>query len=407
MSFDIPLYLPSTGKNKDLSKKLLLLYKNKQLDNKNMKKLVFVISALMAVVSISGCSNKKDPVLKEYSIHHDDEFGGAYIDISIDNFNKLGFKFGDSVNLSFSNDVEYKDIGYYSGYYVPAGQELLVGYPGYDFIKFCINYGDDVYTMNKFDENTKVTITVNKEAKYKDIEETLSISYSDEISTYDSKEQFANFREITVGNVKPGMLYRGASPIDNRRQRPAVVDESLQKNGIEYNIDLADKGYTGDNFVVGSYFQSLIDTDKVVFLGMGAAYKSDDFSAKMKTMFESIIANDGPYYIHCLEGKDRTGFVCMVIESLLGASYDELVDDYFITYHNYYGIEKGTSKYNLIKEIHIDAMIRFVYDFNQSINLLGVNYHTKANSYLLAIGLTQEQINTVQNKLSKDINYVY
>ena len=30
MSFDISLYLPSTGKSKDLSKKLLLLYKNEQ-----------------------------------------------------------------------------------------------------------------------------------------------------------------------------------------------------------------------------------------------------------------------------------------------------------------------------------------------------------------------------------------
>ncbi len=69
----------------------------------------------------------------------------------------------------------------------------------------------------------------------------------------------------------------------------------------------------------------------------------------MKKMFESILDNDGPYYIHCLEGKDRTGYVCMVIEALCGASYEELVEDYFITYHNYYGIEKGTSKYDLIK----------------------------------------------------------
>ena len=367
-----------------------------------MKKLIFVISAFMAVVSISGCSNKKNPVLKDYSIHRDEEFGGAYIDISIDGFNKLGFKFGDSVNLSFSNDVEYKDIGYYSGYYVPAGQELVVGYPGYDYIKFCINYGDDVYTMNKFDENTKVTITVNKVAKYKTIEDTLSISYSDEISSYDSEEEFANFREITAGNVKPGMLYRGASPIDNRRKRASTVDGLLLKNGIEYNIDLADKGATGSNFVVGPYFQSLLDTDKVVFLGMAAAYKSDDFSMRMKTMFESILNNEGPYYIHCLEGKDRTGFVCMVIEALLGADYDELVDDYFITYHNYYGIEKGTEKYEVIKELHIDEMIRFVFDFDHTVNLLGANYYSKANSYLLAIGLTQEQINAVQDKLSKE-----
>ena len=90
---------------------------------------------------------------------------------------KLGFKFGDSFDLSFSNNVKYNDIAYYSGYYVPAGQELVVGYPGYDYIKFCINYGDDVYTMNKFDKETKVTITVNRSEKYKDIEPWLDHRY--------------------------------------------------------------------------------------------------------------------------------------------------------------------------------------------------------------------------------------
>ena len=135
---------------------------------------------------------------------------------------------------------------------------------------------------------------------------------------------------------------------------------------------------------------------------MAAAYKNDDFSNKMKTLFLSILNNDGPYYIHCLEGKDRTGYVCMVIEALLGASYDELIEDYFITYHNYYGIEKGTNKYDVIKSMHIDEMIRFVFDFDKGTLLLGANFKSKANSYLLAIGLTQEQIDAVQTKLAKD-----
>ena len=404
-----------------------------------MKRTLVLLSTLVLTLSISACnknasskeSSKREesssevapssqgsssevgssaPKLENYSIHRDEEFGGAYIDISIQSFNNLGFKFGDSLDLAFSNDVTYTDIGYYSGYYVPAGQELVVGYPGYDYIKFCINYGDDVYTKHNFNKDTKVTITVNEEQKYKDVEETLSISYSDDVTQYDSEEQFANFREMKGGLMKPGLLYRGASPIDDSRKRSAVVDSLLQKNGIQYNIDLADKeeAVYGENankkYVVHDYFQSLIDQNKVVFLGMAAAYKSDDFSNKMKTLFLSILNNDGPYYIHCLEGKDRTGYVCMVIEALLGASYDELIEDYFITYHNYYGIEKGTNKYDVIKSMHIDEMIRFVFDYEKNTLLLGANFKSKANSYLLGIGLTQEQIDAVQTKLSKDNN---
>ena len=381
-----------------------------------MKKLFTLLSAIVLSISISGCA-KSAPVLKNCSIHRDDEFGGAYIDISIPDFNKLGFKYGDSLDLVFSNGVTYEDIGYYSGYYVPAGQELVVAYPGYDYVKFCINYGDDVYTMNNFDKDTKVTIKVNQIGKYLGIEETLSISYSDDPNDYqEGITQFANFREITVGNVKENTLYRGASPIDNRRHRASTVDTLLRENNIQYDIDLADKltlsgSYvsmddrggllTASEFVIGDYFQELLDENKVILLGMAAAYKADEFSLKMKTMFESILENDGPYYIHCLEGKDRTGFVCMVIEALLGATYEEIVDDYFITYHNYYGIEKGSDKYEVIKSIHIDEMIRYVFDFQESTNLLGANYYSKANEYLLHIGLTQDQINAVQTKLSK------
>ena len=374
-----------------------------------MKKLLFVATLMMTISAISGCQKQKkekEPVLDNYSIHHDDEFGGAYIDISIASFNDLGFKFGDSVSLAFSNDVKYENIGYYSGYYVPAGQELLVGYPGYDYIKFCINYGDDIYVSNHFDENTTVTITIYESGKFIDIEETLSISYSDDINEYDNREQFANFREINVGNIKDNLLYRGASPIDNRRKRAETVDIILEELEIKYDIDLADNRTTIDGFYQkddfkSEYFQYLDEEEKVLPLGMAAAYKTKDFSNKMKTMFLSILNNDGPYYIHCLEGKDRTGYVCMVIEALCGASYEELIDDYFITYHNYYGIEKGTKKYDTIKELHIDEMIRYVFDFNKTTNLLTANYHSQVNNYLLSIGLTQEQIDAVQNKLSR------
>ena len=370
-----------------------------------MKKITVFLMTLTCTVCLAGCQSnakKKEAILENYSIHHDDEFGGAYINIGAEEFNALGFAYGDSVDISFTTgNKEWKDVGYYNGYYVPAGQELLVAYPGYEHIKFCINYGDDIYKDNNFDENTKVTIKLNQAAKYKAIQDTLSISYSDDINEYPSREAFANFRMMKGGNLKEGILYRGASPVDNSRNRTSTVDALLEENHIAYNIDLADKNTDGAKYQVHDYFQSLKDNNKVIFLGMAAAYKKDDFSAKMKTLFETILANDGPYYIHCLEGKDRTGYVCMVIEALCGATYEKLIEDYFITYKNYYGIEKDTDKYNAIKELHIDEMIRYVFSFEDNVQLLGAAYHTKANNYLLSIGLTQDQIDAVQAKLSK------
>ena len=373
-----------------------------------MRKIICLLALLVSPLATVSCAKQNQeitsPTLSNCSIHHDDEFGGAYIDISIDDFNNLGFKYGDSLNLAFDNglyDVTYKDIGYHSGYYVPAGQELVVAYPGYPNIKFCINYGEDVYAKHYFNANTTVTITLSESEKYLPVEETLSITYTDDRTQYESDEQFTNFREMTVGNLKPGLLYRGASPVDNSRSRSAIVDSLLAKNNIQYNIDLADKGVTGNKYTVHEYFQGLMDNNKVIFLGMAAAYKAEDFSNKMRTMFLSILENDGPYYIHCLEGKDRTGYVCMVIEALCGATYEELIDDYFVTYKNYYGIEKGSNKYEVIKSLHIDEMIKYVFSFNQTANLLTANYRSQANNYLLEIGLTQSEIDSIQTKLSK------
>ena len=369
--------------------------------------ILILLALLMILTTSCNCRQEKSLILENCSIHHDDEFGGAYIDISIEDFNELGFSFGDSVSLSFNTNseiVNYDDIGYYSGYYVPAGSELLVGYKGYPNIKFCINYGDDIYQKHEFSDNTKVTIKVNEAQKYLSVEETLSISYSDDRTQYTSDEQFANFREISVGNIKPGILYRGASPLDNSRKRTLIVDSLLAKNNIQYNIDLADKFeniYVQEKYKINEYMESLIADNKAVFLGMAAAYKADDFSLKMKTLCLSILNNDGPYYIHCLEGKDRTGFVCMVLEALCGATYQELIDDYFITYSNYYGIEKDSEKYNVIKEFHIDEMIRYVFSFDKNTNLLTSGYYSKARAYLENVGLTSDEINALQEKLSK------
>ena len=165
------------------------------------------------------------------------------------------------------------------------------------------------------------------------------------------------------------------------------------KEAINENIS----GYDFDFIIGSSHAVNNID----IGYNPGKYFKGKSEKEAYLEYFESILENDGPYYIHCLEGKDRTGFVCMVIESLLGATYEEIVDDYFTTYHNYYGIEKGSDNYEVIKSIHIDEMIRYVFDFQESTNLLGANYYSKDTEYLLHIGLTQDQINAVQTKLSK------
>ena len=91
--------------------------------------------------------------------------------------------------------------------------------------------------------------------------------------------------------------------------------------------------------------------------------------------------NEGPYYIHCVEGKDRTGFVCAVIEGLANATYEEIVDDYMKTYDNYYGVNESSNREKkiIIKAIY-DAesatgnMSRIPYSVDKLLNDLYKKY---------------------------------
>ena len=104
------------------------------------------IALLMCMVSIvfllSSCGAA--PRLVDCGVIHEPEFGGVYIMNTIEEFNALGFAYGDSVDISFSNGYTLEDQPYYNGYYTESGESLLVAYPGYDYIKACINNGSDL-----------------------------------------------------------------------------------------------------------------------------------------------------------------------------------------------------------------------------------------------------------------------
>lgn len=49
---------------------------------------------------------------------------------------------------------------------------------------------------------------------------------------------------------------------------------------------------------------------------MGVDFAAEEFNAKLKTGLVYLIDNEGPYLIHCNEGKDRAGFVAALLEAL-------------------------------------------------------------------------------------------
>ncbi len=81
------------------------------------------------------------------------------------------------------------------------------------------------------------------------------------------------------------------------------------------------------------------------------------FRKKLKQCFEEMPKHKGSFPIHYLEGKDRTSFVCPVIEALRGASFDEMKDDYMVTYQNYYRVDDISDKYSVIYDTNLILMM--------------------------------------------------
>ena len=402
-------------------------------DPKMRKYFTGIIAVLVMLTGLcfSACE-KKEPdgkgeeheviEISDYPTIHETEFGGVYIEISIDDFNKRGFSYGDSVDVEFSNGFLLEDIPYYNGYYVDAGEPLLIAYPGYDYIKAAINYGDDLWevgglmasrteekkklwSLAKLDEHSTASVILNTKGKYRDIQEARDIHYTDIRSDYPSDVVFANFRNIVMGNISQGKVYRSASPCDNQHKRAPYVDELIKEAGVSFILDLADNDLKIEKYMAAEdfsspYFASLYEEGKVCPLALSMNYLSDDFAVKIADGFIAMAENEGPYLIHCTEGKDRTGFVCMLLEGLAGASYQQIVDDYMLTYDNYYKINKENdpAKYQVILEKNLDAMIKTVIgDSDADPKNSDLSFY--ARQYLLNAGMKDDQIDALLEKL--------
>ena len=92
----------------------------------------------------------------------------------------------------------------------------------------------------------------------------------------------------------------------------------------------------------------------------------------------------GVYLVHCLEGKDRTGFVIALLEFLMGATYEEAEDDYMITYYNYYGVKKGDEKYNIIATSNFEKNLLRTFDVTYVKN---TDLARLSTEYIKSIGL--------------------
>ena len=163
------------------------------------------------------------------------------------------------------------------------------------------------------------------------------------------------------------------------------------------------------------YSQQLLDNDQVCLMSMSAAYEGAAYQAALVRGLNSAIEHNATKILfHCTEGKDRTGFVGVVLESLCGASYEEMLYDYMVTYDNYYNLTEASDKtaYDYIVELKFNDMINYLLTFDPTLEAKGdgtydlaavtpENYAAAAGNLLTKAGMSEGNIQALAALLKK------
>lgn len=221
---------------------------------------------------------------------------------------------------------------------------------------------------------------------------------------YASDAVFANFRLIKMGGIAEGVLYRASSPVNDELGRAAYADGLAGAAGIKTVVNLADsaevlEGYFALDGFASPFYKGLYEGGSVITLDMGVDFGTDDFMGKLADGLRFLAENPAPYLIHCNEGKDRAGFVSMLLEALMGASVEEITNDYMESFVNYYHVELGSEQYGKVADSNVLSMLRDIAGLEKGADLTGVDLAAAAHEYLAGIGLGDAEIEAVMAAL--------
>ena len=396
-----------------------------------MKKYLSLTALLvLALFMMVSCATKalSEPVVVEEaktldsSVKDIQKYGNLVLSITKSDMDSIGAEYGDVFTVDLGDQV--LEAPYCTSYSDVEIGDLVLRNDG-DGIILAINMGDFassygiatkvsnpdktyqwVFEEGKKLEDITLSLILTGKGEYRDQYLIHQLSRTNEREDYSSDAVFANFREIVGGNLGSGALFRSSSPVNNEIGRAKYADELVSLNNIKSVMNLADsretiEGYFKEEDFASPYYKSLYENGQVIALNMGVSFKTREFQNGLVEGLTFLSKNEGPYLIHCNEGKDRAGFTSALLSALMGLTYDEIASDYMTSYENYYHVEKGTEQYEAVKRSNIDSMLSFIAGVETK-DLENVDLAAKAEEFLIAIGMEKSDIDTLKSKLSKN-----
>ena len=266
-----------------------------------------------------------------------------------------------------------------------------------------INMGDLASTLGISDLSEPVLLSMLEKQGYA---KEYALHHLDHPRTNDrgdyadlSDEEFANFRAAETSGMGKGVLFRSSSPVNPELNRNSEADEALKQAGIRTVMNMADSEEIMTAFP--GYEKTAYSSCRVIPLNMDVDPLSEEYEQQLAEGFRFLALHEGPYLIHCLEGKDRTGFAVSILECLMGASLEEIIEDYMLTYSYFYGVEPGTPQYGELAENYLEGTLGAALGIPPQ-QAESADLSACAEDYLERIGLREEEIGLLREKLSED-----
>ena len=226
-----------------------------------------------------------------------------------------------------------------------------------------------------------------------------SVTMSGNREDYTSDEEFANFRNVLAGNIAERKLYRGFSPINPADSRNLFADRLLSETLVKTVINL-DNEKECEREKYDGYQDTFYSRLTIIPVKMSFSPEESGFFDGLSSALSALSENPAPYYIHCRYSRDRTGLLCMILESLCHATLSEITEDYMLSYENIHHLERYSEKWNFQACQHVNEVLSRMTGI-ENIEQADAAAITDAirSMLLLRCGLSQETLTRIEQNL--------
>ena len=188
-------------------------------------------------------------------------------------------------------------------------------------------------------------------------------------------------------HIKQEMIYRG-SELDgvvaaDYKLTPKGTQDMLNVLKIKTDMDLRSGNDSNGTHALGADVKHIY-YDAPCY---GQLFEEQYKQSVLDIFADLADSKNYPIYLHCTYGNDRTGTICYLLEALLGVSDEDLLKEYELSL-TYYG-----------KRLNLESINGLA---SQIGRYPGESTQEKVENYLLGIGVTADELQSIRDILLSD-----